>query len=94
MTGPGGPYNFTLPPIPEVGDYYGTATPSGFVVSKLAPCAYLVTLTITVLLTDGDNYPDPLYDEIAFCKSNRLPIQGRPEFFWPSLCMSTYFFTR
>ncbi len=68
MTGPGGPYNFTLPALPEVGDYYGTATPA-FTVSKLKPCAYLVTLTITVLLTDGDNYPDPLYDQIAFCKS-------------------------
>lgn len=68
MTGPGGPYGFTLPAIPEVGDYYGTATPA-FTVSKLKPCAYLVTLEITVLLTDGDNYPDPRYDQIAFCKS-------------------------
>lgn len=68
MTGPGGPFNFTLPAIPEVGDYFGTATPSGFTVSKLKPCAYLVTLTITLLLTDGDNIPDPRYDQIAFCK--------------------------
>ncbi len=67
MTGPGGPYNFTLPAIPEVGDWYGKAIP-GFNVSKLKPCAYLVTLQITVLLTDGDNFPDPLYDQIAFCK--------------------------
>ena len=28
MTGPGGPYNFTLPPIPEVGDWFGTSTHS------------------------------------------------------------------
>ena len=69
MTGPGGPYNFTLPAIPEVGDYFGMATPSGFTVSKLKPCAYLVTLQVTVLLTDGDNIPNPLYDQIAFCKS-------------------------
>jgi len=68
MTGPGGPYNFTLPAIPEVGDWFGTATPSGFTVSSLKPCAYLVTLEITVLLTDGDNIPNPLYDQIAFCK--------------------------
>jgi hypothetical protein len=68
MTGPGGPYNFTLPALPEIGDYYGTATPSGWTVAALRPCAYLVTLTITVLLTDGDNFPDPLYDQIAFCK--------------------------
>ncbi|HKS95280.1 MAG TPA: hypothetical protein VJV74_04005 [Terriglobia bacterium] len=68
MTGPGGPYGFTLPVLPEVGDYYGTATPT-FVVSKLKPCAYLVTLQVTLLLTDGDNAPNPLYDQIAFCKS-------------------------
>jgi len=68
MTGPGGPYGFTLPAIPEAGDWFGTATPSGFTVSKLKPCAYLVTLEITVLLTDGDNFPNPLYDQIAFCK--------------------------
>src|SRR5262245_30695225 len=67
MDGPGGPYNFSLPAIPEVGDWYGTATPS-FTVSSLKPCAYLVTLEITVLLTDGDHYPNPLYDHIAFCK--------------------------
>jgi hypothetical protein len=67
MTGPGGPFNFTLPIIPETGDYFGTATPA-FLVSNLKPCAYLVTLQITLLLTDGDNSPDPLYDQIAFCK--------------------------
>jgi hypothetical protein len=69
MKGPGGPYNFTLPAIPEAGDYFGTATPSGFVVSNLAPCAYLVTLEVQVLLTDGDNVPSDQFDQIAFCKS-------------------------
>jgi hypothetical protein len=39
MTGPGGPFNFTLPIIPETGDYFGTATPA-FLVSNLKPCAY------------------------------------------------------
>jgi hypothetical protein len=67
MTGPGGPFNFTLPAIPEVGDWFGTATPT-FTVSSLKPCAYLVTLEITVLLTNGDDFPNPLYDQIAFCK--------------------------
>jgi hypothetical protein len=67
MTGPGGPYGFTLPAIPEVGDWFGTATPT-FTVASLKPCAYLVTLQITVLLTNGDSVPDPLYDQIAFCK--------------------------
>jgi hypothetical protein len=46
MTGPGGPYNFTLPAIPEVSDYYGPATTSGFTVSNLKPGACLVTLTV------------------------------------------------
>ncbi len=42
MTGPGGPFAFTLPAIPETGDWFGTATPT-FAVASLAPCAYLVT---------------------------------------------------
>ncbi len=67
MTGPGGPYGFTFPAIPEVGDWFGTATPT-FTVASLKPCAYLLTLQITVLLTNGDTVPDPLYDQIAFCK--------------------------
>jgi len=68
MTGPGGPFNFKLPVIPEVGDWFGKATPDGWTVGSLKPCAYLVTLTITVLLTNGDSAPGPLYDQIAFCK--------------------------
>jgi len=68
MTGPGGPYAFNLPALPEVGDWYGVATPNGWNVASLKPCAYLITLQITVLLTDGDNVPDALYDQIAFCK--------------------------
>jgi len=57
-----------LPAIPETGDWFGTATPSGWTVASLRPCAYLVTLQIGVLLTDGDNFPSPLFDQIAFCK--------------------------
>jgi hypothetical protein len=70
MAGPGGPYAFTLTPAAGSGatDFFGTATLSGPPVSKLKPCAYLVTLSVDVLLTDGDNDPDPLYDQIAFCK--------------------------
>lgn len=67
MTGPGGPYAFTLPPIPEPGDWFGTATHT-FSVSALAHCAYLITLQVGVLLTNGDSVPSPLYDQIAFCK--------------------------
>ena len=70
MDGPNGPYSFTLAPdgASSSVDYFGTATPDGFVVAKLKPCAYLVTLTVDVLLTDGDNGPGPLIDQIAFCK--------------------------
>ena len=66
MTGPGGPYSFALPAIPEAGDWYGTATPD-FTLSELSNCAYLVTLQMGLLLTDGDNDPGPVYDQIAFC---------------------------
>ena len=70
MDGPGGPYAFTLTPdaASSPTDFFGTAAPDGFVVSDLRPCAYLVTLSVGVLLTDGDHDPDPLIDQIAFCK--------------------------
>jgi hypothetical protein len=69
LTGPGPTVNFTLPPIPEAGDYYGTAIPpAGWTVSQLKPCAYLITMSVSLLLTDGDNVPSPLIDQIAFCK--------------------------
>ena len=70
MDGPGGPYPFTLTPAAgsSPADYFGTAAPNGWAVSDLTPCAYLVTLQVDVLLTDGDNDPDPRYDQIAFCK--------------------------
>jgi hypothetical protein len=70
MTGPGGPYAFTLPtPLPETGDWYGTAAPSGWTLSNLVPCAYLVTLAVTLNLTTGDTgSSNPTrYDQIAFC---------------------------
>jgi hypothetical protein len=66
MTGPGGPFGFTMPAFTPA-DYFGTATPA-FTVSALKPCAYLVTLQVNLLLTDGDNFPNPLQDQIAFCK--------------------------
>jgi hypothetical protein len=70
MIGPGGPYGFSLTPAAGSSsvNYFGTATPNGFVVANLKPCAYLVTLTTTALLTDGTYDPGPLYDQIAFCK--------------------------
>ena len=70
MDGPGGPYSFTLPtPIPETGDWYGTAI-NGFTLADLIPCAYLVTLSVTPLLTTGDVNIQTFYDQIAFCKTS------------------------
>jgi hypothetical protein len=38
-------------------------------VASLTPCAYIVTLSVGVLLTTGDSVPLPIQDQIAFCKS-------------------------
>jgi hypothetical protein len=69
MIGPGGPYPFTLPtPVPETGDWYGTATPNGWKLADLKPCAYIVQLSVDLLLTTGDqDFGPPLIDQIAFC---------------------------
>lgn len=68
MSGPGGPYSFNLPAAVP-GERFGTATPNGFTVSALDPCAYIVTLSVQLLLTTGDSVPDNLVDQIAFCKT-------------------------
>jgi len=69
MSGPGGPYAFTLPAAGTPGDRFGTAAPSGWTVAALPSCAYIVRLYVQLLLTTGDSAPNPLYDDIAFCKS-------------------------
>jgi hypothetical protein len=65
-----GPYGFTLPtPLPQTGNWYGTAI-NNFNVADLEPCAYLVTLNVSLLLTTGDtDFPNPLVDQFAFCAS-------------------------
>ena len=71
MEGPGGPYAFTLNPAAaeDAGEnWYGTADPNGWTFASLAPCAYLLKLTVDPLLTTGDSDPLPLVDYIAFCK--------------------------
>jgi hypothetical protein len=68
MSGPGGPYSFTLPAAPAPGDHYGTATPN-FVVADLVPCSYVVDMSVQVLLTDGDHIPVNRWDHIAFTKA-------------------------
>ncbi|WP_456425005.1 carboxypeptidase-like regulatory domain-containing protein [Rhodocaloribacter sp.] len=71
MSGPGGPYPLALTPdaaaTPE--NAFGTATlvPPD-TVAGLDPCAYIITLSVQVLLTTGDSVPDNLVDQIAFCK--------------------------
>ena len=47
-------------------DWYGSVPYS---ITGLPNCAYILTLQVGVLLTDGVNDPDPIYDQIAFCKS-------------------------
>ncbi|NGP89958.1 carboxypeptidase-like regulatory domain-containing protein [Fodinibius halophilus] len=69
MKGPGGPYGFTnFPAAPTTGDHSGTATPD-FNVADLQPCAYIVNMSVQILLTDGDHTPSNLHDEIGFCKN-------------------------
>jgi hypothetical protein len=68
MSGGGSTWPFKLPALPETGDWYGTATPDGWTVKDLKPCAYLITLEESILLTTGDDYLVPQYDHIAFCK--------------------------
>ncbi len=74
MDGPGGPYTTTL--ADDAGstltsNRFGTASvvlPAGVTIADLNKCAYLVTLSVPLLLTTGDTHPDPLEDEVAFCK--------------------------
>jgi hypothetical protein len=79
LEGPGGPYAFDLNPATaeDPGEnWYGTATPAivgsppapAWTFEALPPCAYLLKLSVSVLLTTGDAVPDPIVDYIAFCK--------------------------
>src|SRR5436190_4858718 len=79
LEGPGGPYAFDLNPATaeDPGEnWYGTATPAttgsppqpAWDFNSLPPCAYLLKISVGVLLTTGDSVPDPLVDYVAFCK--------------------------
>jgi hypothetical protein len=75
MEGPGGPYAFTLEPdaASTPGEnLFGTASPSGWTFAEIPACAYLLKLSVDVLLTTGetDIQPEPYVDYIAFCKSS------------------------
>lgn len=67
MAGPGGPHDFTLPVAITPGDRFGVANYLGDFAS-LDDCAYIVTLSVPLLLTTGDSAPLPVLDQIAFCK--------------------------
>lgn len=69
LSGPGGPYGFTLPPR-SPGEHFGRAT-NAFSFATLADCAYIIDLSAPLLLTNGDNAPTPVQDRVAFCKRRR-----------------------
>ncbi len=78
VDGPGGPYRTTPTPAdPNVngnGDenLYGSIDfqqiSGGTKAEELKNCAYTVTLSAEVLLTNGDTVPSTRHDQIAFCK--------------------------
>jgi len=74
LTGPAKPgQSFSFPAIaatqPEVfnNSIHPVIVPINSV-NDLLPCAYTVTLSVSVLLTTGDYVPNPFYDFISFCK--------------------------
>jgi hypothetical protein len=72
LEGPGGPYPFMLHPAAgsdPAENLFGTADPDGWTFGSLPPCAYLLKLSVDVLLTTGDGEPSALEDYIAFCKA-------------------------
>lgn len=69
MTGPGGPYTFTPGGGGTAENRFGTAT-NDFNIADLPDCAYIVKLSVPLLLTTGDSNPDNLFDEVAFCKNS------------------------
>lgn len=79
LEGPGGPYAFGLNPTTAENpgeNWFGTATPAmigsppapAWSFNALPPCAYLLKLSVSVLLTTGDGAPSPIVDYVAFCK--------------------------
>ena len=78
VEGPGGPYRTSpTPSDPNVNgsrdeNLYGSIDfqniSGGKKVEELKNCAYVVTLSVGVLLTNGDRVPSNRHDQIAFCK--------------------------
>lgn len=76
MVGPGGPYSFTPGGGGTPENRFGATTtlldPSSnpVAIADLPDCAYIVKLSVPLLLTTGDGIPDPLLDEVAFSKDS------------------------
>ena len=72
MKGPTGTLPFTLPapldPVDRFGQASNGSPPGSWVYTDLPDCAYIVTLSAQLLLTTGDSVPDPVWDQLAFCK--------------------------
>lgn len=62
------PAAFTVPTAGLPDEQFGTAT-NDFVVTDLAPCAYIVSLSTVIMLTTGDQNAGALTDQMAFCKA-------------------------
>jgi hypothetical protein len=58
---------FALPVPTSIDEQFGTGTPSGWAVTDLTPCSYLVHLIADVLITTGEHEPIPREDYIGFC---------------------------
>jgi len=69
MDGPGGPYTFTPAATGTPDNRFGTAV-NGFSIGGLDDCAYIVKLSVPLLLTNGDDPSPSLADEVAFCKNS------------------------
>jgi hypothetical protein len=67
VTGPNGVNTFTLSGTSNANEKFGTAT-NNFDITTFPKCAYIVDLTVTLRLTDGDIGPGPIYDRLGFCK--------------------------
>ena len=74
MTGPGGPYTFTPGGGGTAVNRFGTAT-NDFNIADLEDCAYIVELTVNLLLTTGDSNPSHLSTRSRFARTSLI----RPE---------------
>ncbi|WP_299436278.1 hypothetical protein [uncultured Aquimarina sp.] len=69
---PGQSFSFPAIPLMAAPETFGTSqlvfTPAGQTVNDLLPCAYTISLSATVALTNGEGEPNPITDFVSFCK--------------------------